>query len=364
MLQPTSLNELSAMVRESTGPLTPRGAGLHQHLGNPAHPDSTVIDCTRLNQVADYVASDLTITVGAGITLGALQDILAAHRQWLPWDAPQYREASVAGLLAAGLSGPLRHGAGAPRDWLLGMKFVIGDGRLIKSGGKVVKNVAGYDLHKLHLGALGTLGIIGEVSFKVAPMPLTDATLLFHCATPDEAHRLAYTLRQRPFNPTALMTVVQPGSCALWVRWQGVQAAVMRQIAHARQQSPHVEEVPSADWEVLSNEPFRTAQRTQVRIGVPPQHMLAVYPLLSQYGSAAHIQILPTVGLIRIYAPQLPDMVALRSALEPLQGYAVVEIGDHADRWGAEPAGAAIMRQLKQTWDPTNKFNPGRYIIG
>ena len=128
MFKPTTLAELSAAVRDSSGPLTPRGAGLHQGLGHPAHPESTIIDCTGINQVADYVASDLTITVGAGITLGALQDILAAHRQWLPWDAPQYRQATVAGLLAAGLSGPLRHGAGAPRDWLLGMQFVI-DGR-------------------------------------------------------------------------------------------------------------------------------------------------------------------------------------------------------------------------------------------
>jgi glycolate oxidase FAD binding subunit len=171
MEKPQTIAELANMVRDTTGPIVPRGAGLHQGIGNPAHPDSTVVDMRALNVVSDYIPSDLTITVGAGMVLGDIQDILAVNRQWLPWDAPQHRHATIGGLLASGLSGPLRHGAGAPRDWLLGMHFVTGDGRIIKSGGKVVKNVAGYDMHKLHIGALGTLGIIAEVSFKLAPLP-------------------------------------------------------------------------------------------------------------------------------------------------------------------------------------------------
>lgn len=362
MFKPTTLAELSAAVRDSSGPLTPRGAGLHQGLDHPAHPESTIIDCTGINQVADYVASDLTITVGAGITLGALQDILAAHRQWLPWDAPQYRQATVAGLLAAGLSGPLRHGAGAPRDWLLGMQFVIGDGRIIKSGGKVVKNVAGYDLHKLHLGALGTLGIIGEVSFKVAPLPACDQTLAIPCASLAAATQLAYALRQRPYNPTALLAVQHGGQCTLWVRWQGVEAAVMRQLAHARQLAPQAEAHPSSAWEPLSNEPFRTQMRTQVRVGLPPQHLDALWPLIAHLPADASVHLMPTVGLARIYAPQLPDVAAWRTAL-PSSGYAVVEIGTAPDRWGPEPVGAAIMRQLKQSWDPAGRFNTGRFII-
>ena len=114
MRKPQTIAELATMVRDTTGPIVPRGAGLHQGIGNPAHPDSTVIDMRALNVVSDYIPSDLTITVGAGMVLGELQEQLAVHRQWLPWDAPQHRHATIGGLLASGLSGPLRHGAGAP----------------------------------------------------------------------------------------------------------------------------------------------------------------------------------------------------------------------------------------------------------
>jgi len=191
MYTPTTITELATVVRTHDGALTPTGAGLHQSLGHAPVADATPITITGLTRVNDYIASDLTVTVEAGMTLGNLQDMLRVHRQWLPWDAPQHQHATIGGLLAAGLSGPLRHSAGTPRDWVLGMQFVTGDGRIIKSGGKVVKNVAGYDMHKLHIGALGTLGIIAEVSFKVAPIPEADEIMRITCAGIQHAHDTA-----------------------------------------------------------------------------------------------------------------------------------------------------------------------------
>lgn len=364
MHQPHTIEALAELVRTIDGPITPRGAGLHQTIGNPAQPNATVIDCTQLNHIHDYIASDLTITVGAGIRLGALQDLLRQHNQWLPWDAPQAQQASVAGLLATGLSGPLRHGYGSPRDWLLGMRFVTGDGRIIKSGGKVVKNVAGYDLHKLHIGALGTLGIIAEVSFKVAPIPQADQSLQIACQSLAEAHELAYELRQRPFNPSAIMIDAQAKQVTLWVRWLGVNDAVMRQLADARRKAPHAQSAEKGDWQPLSQRPFSMTQGTQLRIGVAPQHLPQVYSVFDAHLSGAHVQVMPTVGLVRAYCQNAPDVATLRSALAPFNGYVVIEIGDAPDRWGPAPAGFGMMHALKQSWDPAGKLNPGRYIVG
>lgn len=363
MHQPHTIEALAELVRTIDGPITPRGAGLHQQIGNPAKPNATIIDCTQLNHVHDYIASDLTITVGAGISLGALQDLLREHNQWLPWDAPQAHQASVAGLLATGLSGPLRHGFGSPRDWLLGMRFVTGDGRIIKSGGKVVKNVAGYDLHKLHIGALGTLGIIAEVSFKVAPIPQADQSLCIVCKSLSEAHELAYALRQRPFNPSAIMIDVTIDQVTLWARWLGVNGAVARQLADARHKAPHAQVAEKGDWQALSQRPFSMPNSTQLRIGVAPQHLPQVYPMLTTHLPNAQFQVMPTVGLMRAYCQNAPDVMTLRRALVPLNGYVVVEIGDDADRWGPAPAGFGMMQALKQSWDPAGKLNPGRYIV-
>lgn len=363
MHQPHTITDLAELVRTIDGPITPHGAGLHQQIGNPAAPTATTIDCTQLNHVHDYIASDLTITVGAGISLGALQDLLREHNQWLPWDAPQAQQASVAGLLATGLSGPLRHSYGSPRDWLLGMRFVTGDGRIIKSGGKVVKNVAGYDLHKLHIGALGTLGIIAEVSFKVAPIPQADQSLRVVCQSIAEAHALAYALRQRPFNPSAVLIDATTNAVTLWVRWLGVNHAVARQLADARRKAPQAQVAEKGDWAILTQRPFSTSHDVQLRIGVAPQHLLDVYTQLTASLTEAHLQILPTVGLIRSYSQHMPDIMHLRHIVEPYNGYVTVEIGEHADRWGSAPVGFGMMQALKQSWDPAHKLNPGRYIV-
>lgn len=365
MYQPTSIDELASQIRAHTGPLTPRGSGSHQLLGNPAVADSTVIDTTKLNIVSDYIPSDLTITVGAGITLGALQELLKPNNQWLPWDAPHHHTATIGGLLAAGLSGPLRHSAGTPRDWVLGMRTVTGDGRIIKSGGKVVKNVAGYDMHKLHIGALGTLGVIAEVSFKIAPLPNADQSLAFVCRDLQHAYTLAYQLRERPFNPAAVLIHTDPnGVVTLLARWTGVVAMVARQVAHARQQAPTYDDFETRAWEPFLNAPFSNSQHTQLRIGVPPQHVGAVIPLLqSLVSQAGALHLLPTVGLVRLLDAAAVDISELRAKLLLYTGYVVVESGSHPQRWGPAPEGYAIMEHLKRSWDPDDKLNPGRGFI-
>lgn len=181
VVAPATAEELADCLREATArglAVVPWGAGTRQHIGRAPTRYDLAIATHGLARVLDYHPDDLVVTLEAGATLGAVQAELARHGQWLPWDAPLPGRASVGGLLASGAAGPLRLGYGAPRDWTLGMRVALGDGRLVRSGGRVVKNVAGYDTHKLHIGALGTLGVIVEATFKVQPLPERRRTLL------------------------------------------------------------------------------------------------------------------------------------------------------------------------------------------
>ncbi len=138
-------------------------------------------DLSHLDRVVEYQPEDLTVTVQAGMTLGALQRHLSVHRQWLPLDPPDADALPLERLLALNLSGPRRLGHGTARDWLLGLRAVQADGRIILSGGRVVKNVAGFDMMKLFIGGAGSLGVIVEASFKVAPVPESEVFLRHAC---------------------------------------------------------------------------------------------------------------------------------------------------------------------------------------
>src|ERR1051326_561047 len=153
------------------------GGGTTMTIGNPPGKYDVALDLRRMNRLVEYTPEDMTVTVEAGMTLGEFQHVLAQHAQFLPVEAPE--RATIGGLIASNRYGPSRLAWGMIRDWLIGIRFVRGDGKVIHGGGKVVKNVAGYDLCKLLIGSYGTLGIITEATFKVAPLPLARHT----CAT-------------------------------------------------------------------------------------------------------------------------------------------------------------------------------------
>ncbi len=158
----------------------------------------------RLDRVLDHTPEDMTVTVEAGATLATLQARLASARQWLPIDPPAPQSLTIGALLAANASGPRRHGHGTIREHLIGLKAVLADGRLIKSGGKVVKNVAGYDLLKLFVGSRGTLGIIVEATFKVQPMPAAETFVQTTCDSLAAAETLLRQIDQSPVTSVVL----------------------------------------------------------------------------------------------------------------------------------------------------------------
>ena len=176
--RPGTVDELrdavKARVAESLA-IYPQGGTTALDYGGIPRLPGVAIDTKGLNRVVDYPAADMTITVEAGITLGALQAVLHEQHQRLLIDAPNPEQATIGGIYATNTSGPRRFGAGGPRDQILGVSFVNGEGALLKGGGRVVKNVAGYDFPKLLTGSLGTLGIITQVTLKVRPLPEASA---------------------------------------------------------------------------------------------------------------------------------------------------------------------------------------------
>jgi FAD/FMN-containing dehydrogenase len=159
-------------------------------------------DLSRLNRILEHTPEDMTVTVEAGVTLAALQQALAHRGQWLPLDAPNPGRLTIAALLDTDASGPRRYGCGVIRDHLIGLRVALADGRLIRSGGKVVKNVAGYDLMKLFIGARGTLGVIVEATFKLQPLPEAEAFVQCRCETLDVAGMRISAVLDSELTPT------------------------------------------------------------------------------------------------------------------------------------------------------------------
>src|SRR5437763_1288317 len=230
VVRPASIEQLSrvlALACDGRLGVIPRGAGSSLELGNPPARVDVVLELAELDQVIEYNPDDLTITVQAGISAGALASLLAPRRQWLALDPPGIAARTVGGIVATNASGPRRMRYGASRDLLLGVRFVQADGVVTWGGAKVVKSVSGYDVPKLMVGALGTLGVLGELTLRLHPAPPFEATWL--AAFTDLAAAQAFTARlvDSPVQPN-LRALVAPvgGSVIIQRAPAAVRAAV------------------------------------------------------------------------------------------------------------------------------------------
>ena len=184
VVRPPSVADLSDVVRRAAAErqaVYPIGGATMLGLGLPPTRPGWAVDLRSLNSVIDYPARDMTITLQAGVTIAELRRVLAAEKQRLPVDVPHADRATLGGALATNVSGPRRYGFGTLRDYVLGLSIVNDDGQEVKAGGRVVKNVAGYDLCKLHIGALGTLGVVTQATLKVRPIPEACALITLGC---------------------------------------------------------------------------------------------------------------------------------------------------------------------------------------
>ncbi len=237
-----------ALAAEAGAAIVPWGGGSRQAMGYPPRRYDLALSLGQLTQIVHYDPADLTITVGVGMTHAALARTLAPARQSLPLDVPLPTRATLGGTLATGFAGLRRAFAGAPRDLTLGVRVSDAQGQSLAFGGRVVKNVTGYDMTKLHIGALGTLGVIVEASFKLAPLPETEETTLAVCESPAMALAAADALAALATRPSAVVAApvatlpalaqLVPGHerrILLAARFPGVEAAVRRGMREAEQ---------------------------------------------------------------------------------------------------------------------------------
>src|ERR1700737_4778055 len=229
--KPATAEELAKLLHEAADAgfaVRPVGGGRAMEMGDPPSRDGIELRTTTLDRVLEHSQADMVVSVEAGITLEALQSQLGKSGQFLPLDPFSSPGHTVGGLLATGWSGPLRLRYGSARDFLIGIRVAMPDGHLASAGGRVVKNVSGYDLMKLHYGAMGSLGIIVAASFKVFPRPLYDVTLETSSGSMGEAWTAAEQALSMPLAPTAL-ELFSDGR--LLVRFCGSPDAVKRMVA-------------------------------------------------------------------------------------------------------------------------------------
>jgi glycolate oxidase FAD binding subunit len=353
--RPTSAEEVAETLREAAAAgqaVVPVGGGRALGLGDPPDRFDVALETRALDRVLELSQADMTVGVEAGITLEALNARLAQVGQFLPVDPFNAPGHTVGGVLAAGLSGPLRLRYGSPRDFVIGLRVALPDGRLVSSGGRVVKNVSGYDMNKLHQGALGSLGVIVAASFKVFPRPHHEVSL--ETRPRGDPWTEAARALALPQPPVALELT---GDGRLLARLAGTAGSVRRMAADLGW-APAAADV----WE----EHARSAGDAWARVSVPPARLREVVGGLP---AGARWWASPGVGVAHWTGELDADAVrAARSEAEAAGGSLVliaapVELKRAVGAWGGRPATAEWMTRLRDAFDPRRTLSPGRYVI-
>jgi glycolate oxidase FAD binding subunit len=382
--------ELGAALAEASKgrrAVIPHGAGIHVALGNPPARYDIALDLAPFAGVIEYEPDDLTIAVRAGTPLAEVQSLLAERRLFLPLDPPGADRCTVGGMLATALTGPLRHGYGTARDWVIGMRVVLADGTLAKSGGRVVKNVTGYDMHKLHIGALGTLGVITEVTFKLAPLPRVERTLGIAAPTATAVCALAAAAQRGGLPLMAAEALAPPAANALaglhgWalvLRVAGGPNAVERAVREVHGLADRSDATTAHDIDVATFDAgWRAAFRPDglaVRISVRPSHVGRVLEAVDRRlaGHGAQVAATVSAGVVRVVAASADEATAphLLATLRDVTAHAgatiVIDAAPRGAKAGIDVFGEPrqdweIMRRLKDEFDPVRILAPGRYL--
>ena len=353
-----------------------RGGGTQSAL---LPPTDMVLSTQSLRGILEYAPEDLYVTVGAGTPLAELQHELVKDRLWVPLISP-WQAATVGGLVATGLNAPLRmrYGYGSVRDLVLAVTVALPNGRMIRAGRPVVKNVAGYDLAKLFVGSQGTLGLVADVTFKLTPMPRACTSLLVPVDDMGRGLLLASRLLRVCLVASAVLLCrgcEVSGISAPYVliyTAEGLKEDVAVELAQARDvlQAEGVAGVTQLD--LAGSEVWATwlgaasPAETTLRVGVAPKDLLRVLTgLVPTLGAASFMADLANGQL---YARHVQDVQAVRQSAHVVGGYAVVlntppDRRDALDVWGYTPDALDLMRELKARWNPGGWLNPGAFIV-
>ena len=361
------------------------GGGTELDLGNPPARVGATISTEHLNEVVEYAPEDQVVTVEAGMTLARLQELLHPNRQRLALDPPAARWASIGGIVATNAYGPRRGRFGAMKDLVLGMTVVRADGVVARGGGKVVKNVAGFDLPKLIVGSLGTLALIATVTLRVHPRPEAERALCFDGRTLDEIRMLLRDAVEEQLEPGSVLALLEPAGYTLCIRFEGfapgvdAQVVALREIA--RRRAFHAEELSPSEWAPLDDRHEDVRLRGSLRVKITAQssdlrllHERAIAPLAAVL-SDARVAVYPAAGAAFVSGEPVEETVVAstlataRAAVEERGGTLVIAaappgVRARVEAWGTPPPSFALMRALKDRFDPEHRLNPGRFIGG
>ena len=354
-----------------------RGRGTRLGWGPPPHRFDLLLSTAKLDAIVEHRYGDLTATVQAGATLADVNRVLATHRQWLPLDPPDAERTTIGGLLATNDSGPRRHRYGAPRDLVIGIEVARADGRLVKGGGIVVKNVAGYDLPRLFTGSFGSLGVIVAATFKLFPVAPASRTVVAETKHAAAAAALAAAIHGSQVTPTAIEIAGPP--FVVLVRFESVEAAVVAQAERASRiattQGATVREIEGtaeAERWTAHNAPAGANGDTVVKVNVLATETASMLTWIEEHVPAGTWSVTGRAGLGVLYLrlsgeadAQARIVSDIRDRLPMGRGSAVVLGGTPAlkrlvDVWGPIGDAAPLMRTVKRQFDPGGILNPGR----
>ncbi len=379
---PSDVSRVLAIAHDRGWQVVPRGGGTKLGWGNSPRAADVVLSLCRLDRVQEHAPGDMTATVEAGCTIAALQETLAQRGQRLALDPLWPGRATVGGVLATADSGPLRWSFGPPRDLVLGVTVALADGTLARSGGKVVKNVAGYDLPKLLTGSFGTLGVITQATFRLHPLPAAVRHLTF---TLDAASVGAFIAAMRECSLATAAVQIRAGTemnALAYVRVEGLPEAIeakaeqVMQRANAAGADVSAAHAPAEDWSARERL-FEDLEPTSLvcKIGIPPaesQHLLSLLEREASQDVRWRLVFQAFgVGVLRLELrePERSVVDRLRSRLAEFGGSLVVlacpaGMKPDANVWGEPGDALELMRRIKQQFDPHSILNPGRFLGG
>ena len=376
MERPASSEQMAAAVRDHGAAgrtVRPRGGGTKLGWGGSAGahgaPAPVDLDTRGLNRVIEHNEGDFTAVVEAGMPLLAAQAAFGRAGQMLAIDPPlgDGEAATIGGMIATNDTGPMRHRYGGMRDLVLGMTVVLSDGSISKSGGKVIKNVAGYDLAKLFTGSFGTLGIVARVAVRLHPALPATATVVGESDDPDRITAAAAALARLPLEADCLDVAWAKGSGRMLVRFAGAAAEERGRTVAGRLTGLEGVKIITDDAELWAHQ--RASQRARsgvgamVKVSSRPMDLAIILRAADAIGGSVTSR--AGLGLSWIALPDATGCDALRKALAP-RACTVLDGGDRvAAPWPAvDPGALAVMQRIKARFDPHRTFRPGAFVGG
>ena len=355
--------------------VTPHGSGTKQSWGNAVEA-GVRLDLCRMNKLREHPWQDMTCTVQAGCTWAAMQSELARHGQMVALDPLWPERATIGGIVASNDSGSMRLKYGGLRDLIIGMTVVLADGTIAKTGGKVVKNVAGYDLHKLMTGSFGTLGVVAEVNFRLHPLETNSQTYTAFASDPIQFGRPLRALLDSQLTPSSVQLRLRAQDCEMDVRVAAPSECMAEHLAKLQKILGDMELKASDDsvWQAR-RELHDTAGALVLKISTLPSDLCLLASELQDWAAkkemsvafAAQANGLVTVALKPLSEAATSLIEHLRERLRQSGGSVIAQqvptpMRGSIDPWGCESNALPLMKEIKRRFDPNRILNPGRFV--